>query len=384
MAFSTVILLIIIALFFFGTNVYISCRMYQCLHALFHDLNMLFFGIICVLLAALAFLSIARSHLNISPHAKYALGVYGGVWMSAYVYLLLTLIAADMLLLVLGAVRLIPLPVIDTVRFLSSLAAILVTAVIIIAGTIHADNYTNPSYEVRTEKIADGRGWNIVLVSDLHIGAVRSEKRLERLVSEINAKKPDIVCIAGDIFDNDFHAIIDTEHCAEIFRGLNAEYGVFACLGNHDAGDTLNKMLEFLPKCNITLLDEKYTLIENSLILAGRLDGSPIGSYGEIKRGDFDSVMTGADKKLPVVVLDHTPSHIDEYPDFVDLILCGHTHRGQIFPGCLFTKRLFKVDYGLFKENENSTTVIVTSGASTWGMPVRVGTDSEIVSIRLY
>ena len=383
MKFSMLLLLIIIALVFFGTNIYISCRLYQCLHALIQNLSMLWFGIFCLGLAALAVVSVLRSDLALNRSAKYALGIFGGYWMGAYVYLLLTLIAADILLLLLGMLKLIPHPVTDMVRCISGIAAIVVTAVILTAGTIHADHPVHRSYDVKTEKIRDGREWKIVLVSDLHIGAVKSEKRLERLVNEINAEEPDLVCIAGDIFDSDFSAILDKEKCAETLGSIDAKYGVYACLGNHDAGRTAKDMIGFLPQCRITLLAESYEVIDGSLILAGRLDASPIGGYGDRIRGDFSDVMKGADGNLPLIVLDHTPSHIDEYPDSADLILCGHTHRGQIFPGCLITGRLFTVDYGLYRENETAPAVIVTSGAGTWGLPIRVGSDSEIVSVRL-
>jgi methionine-S-sulfoxide reductase len=93
----------------------------------------------------------------------------------------------------------------------------------------------------------------------------------------------------------------------------------------------------------------------------------------------MDSVPEG----LPVIVLDHNPAAVNEY-DRGDLILCGHTHKGQIFPGSLFTRRLFPVDYGYYRRDDSAPHVIVSSGAGTWGMPMRVGTDCEIVLIRLY
>lgn len=51
------------------------------------------------------------------------------------------------------------------------------------------------------------------------------------------------------------------------------------------------------------------------------------------------------DLKLPLIVMDHKPSHLEEYSDNVDLILSGHTHKGQIFPGNLITKQVYVVDY---------------------------------------
>ena len=216
MTFSTILLIIAIALFFFGSNVYISCRMFQGFHAVFPNLSGLWFGVFCAVLVALAFFAWIRPHLVIPvPRpAKTALSLYGAYWMGAYVYLLLTLLGADLVLLLLGALKLLPIPATETARLVSGLAAAAVTVVILIAGTVHADTFVHRSYEIRTDRITDGREWNIVLVSDLHLGAVNSEKRLEKLVDGINAEKPDIVCIAGDIFDNDFSGIVDAEKCA--------------------------------------------------------------------------------------------------------------------------------------------------------------------------
>ena len=67
-----------------------------------------------------------------------------------------------------------------------------------------------------------------------------------------------------------------------------------------------------------------------------------------------------------------------------DLLLCGHTHRGQIFPGSLITDRMYTVDYGYYRADDASPQVIVSSGVGTWGMPMRVGTDCEIVKINLH
>lgn len=81
--------------------------------------------------------------------------------------------------------------------------------------------------------------------------------------------------------------------------------------------------------------------------------------------------------------MDHTPSNLGQYGNKVDLILAGHTHKGQIFPGSLITKLIFEVDYGYYQKDANSPHVVVSSGVGTWGMPMRVGTNNEIVCIQL-
>lgn len=114
----------------------------------------------------------------------------------------------------------------------------------------------------------------------------------------------------------------------------------------------------------------------------GRLDGSGIGGYGGIERKELSEFFTREDPELPVIVMDHNPANIGEYTKEADLILCGHTHKGQIFPANLITKLMYTVDYGYYRKNTDSPHVIVTSGVGTWGMPMRVGTNCEIVTIR--
>ena len=84
----------------------------------------------------------------------------------------------------------------------------------------------------------------------------------------------------------------------------------------------------------------------------------------------------------PVLYMEHTPDSIDEtIENKVFLQVSGHTHKGQFFPGGLFTKSIFKLDYGYKKFQD--TNVIISSGYGTWGPPIRVGTQSEVVLIKV-
>lgn len=82
--------------------------------------------------------------------------------------------------------------------------------------------------------------------------------------------------------------------------------------------------------------------------------------------------------------MDHNPSNINQYGNEIDLILCGHTHHGQILPGNLITDAIFDVAYGHYQKENNSPHVIVTSGVGIWGMPMRIGGNCEIVSVKLH
>lgn len=137
-----------------------------------------------------------------------------------------------------------------------------------------------------------------------------------------------------------------------------------------------------MEQANIHLLNDAYTVIDDRLVLVGRLDASAIGGYGNQKRKPLSDFYTRENPSLPVIVLDHNPVNNYEYSTEADLILCGHTQKGQVFPGNLFTKLMYTVDYGYYQKDSQSPHVIVSSGVGTWGMPMRVGTKCEIITIR--
>lgn len=364
----TAVLLVVVG----GSNFYLAKRLWQFLGHFFPNLSVfvligLFFLFVLVLTVGFF-----RSLLPLPAFVKQALGGANAGWMGIFVYLLLFFLLCDGAYL---AVRL--FRAVDRFPFLC--AALVLTAAVCCYGFCHAARIQQKDYDVTVSGAED---MTILLISDLHLGAVGSEKRLPEMVEKINALEPDLVCIAGDFFDNDFEAIRDPEAAEAAMKNLQSTYGVWACLGNHDGGSTAADMRSFLDRCGVTVLRDEYAVIDGKLILAGRLDPSPIGGYGGSTRQALD--LDGADPRLPLVVLDHNPAHIGEYGEETDLILCGHTHRGQLFPAGLVTDRMYTVDYGYYRADEHSPQVIVSSGVGTWAMPMRVGSDCEIVKIHLH
>lgn len=355
-----------------GSNLYLARRFYQFLNHFFPNLSFwALIGLFAVLVLVLT-LGFTRSMLPLPTAVKQALGVANAYWMGTFIYLLIFFLLAD-------AAYLLTRLFVPVDRFAFLAGALLLTAAVCSYGFFHGARIQQKDYDIA---IPGAQDMTVVLISDVHLGAVGSEKRLPEIVEKINAMGPDLVCIAGDFFDSDFAAIRDPEKAAETLKTLSATYGVYACLGNHDAGSTAADMQAFLDRCGIRLLNDEYTVLADKLVLVGRLDGSPIGGYGGLKRRVPD--LSGVDSSLPVVVMDHNPARIHEYGSDYDLILCGHTHRGQIFPGSLITNRMYTVDYGYYRKDAASPQVIVSSGAGTWGMPMRVGTDCEIVKINIH
>ena len=321
--------------------------------------------------------------INAFPTAvKGVLEVISAYWMGAFVYLLLFCILADIVALIL---KLFKLPFVKNALFKGiSAALVLVLAITtVVCGICNARDIDHISYEIKVDSVTDVSDLNIALISDVHLGAVGSESRLAEIVDEINSLNPDLVLIAGDFFDTTYTAIKNPQKAIKTISRIEATFGTYACLGNHDAGETFNQMQNFLKQSNVILLNDSYTVIDNRLILVGRLDARSIGGYGDLKRKPFAEIGLKNDENLPVIVMDHNPQNIGEYNSDVDLIVCGHTHKGQIFPANIVTSLVYDVDYGYYRKNSQSPQVIVTSGVGYWGLPMRVGTNSEIVSIKL-
>lgn len=364
-----------------GAGYYVAHRIHQGLAGVFPNAPVWPVLVFFALMTLLMVFSFAGSVLSIPAQVKSILGVVGFGWMGIFVYLLLYTAAVDLISLI---PRLAKLSFTSFANFktLMSAAVLLLTTITSILGFWNARQIRHVSYEVQLKGRTDISDMNIVLISDLHLGSVGSESRLDDIVAEVNALKPDLICIAGDFFDTDFASIADPEKAIATLKALRSTYGTYACLGNHDAGATVSKMTDFLSQAGIHLLKEEYTVIDDRLVLVGRLDGSPIGYYAEYVRGDIADIYAREDASLPVIVLDHNPGNIHQYSDEADLILCGHTHKGQLFPAGLITNAMYDVDYGYYRKDAHSPQVIVTSGVGYWGMPMRVGTQCEIVKIR--
>lgn len=278
-----------------------------------------------------------------------------------------------------------------------AVCAVIITTVSIY-GMINAGNIQTTKYDISIDKKAGKLdSLNVVLIADLHLGYNIGCRHMEKMVEKINAQNPDLVVVAGDIFDNEYEALENPHRLAAILRGIQSKYGVYACYGNHDiqekilAGFTFGgkekkessvKMDEFLEKSGITLLRDEYVLIDDSFYLYGRPDYERPGR-GIDERKSPQEITEDLDLSLPVLVIDHEPRELQELADAgVDADLCGHTHDGQLFPGNLTIKLMWENACGYLKKGNMHS--IVTSGVGLFGPNMRVGTKSEICDIMMY
>ncbi|OOF39406.1 metallophosphoesterase [Rodentibacter trehalosifermentans] len=213
----------------------------------------------------------------------------------------------------------------------------------------------------------------IGVASDLHLGSLFGGKALDKLAQIMDEQKVDIILLPGDIMDDNVTAYL-AENMRPHLAKLRAPLGVYATLGNHDFFGYQEEITEEIRQAGIILLKDQVATINDEIVLIGRNDDL------EKNRPSTATLLKQAKADLPIIVLDHRPSEVEIHSTLpFDLQVSGHTHKGQIFPANLVTALTYPIDYGL--EKIGTPYFMVTSGYGFWGIPMRLGSQSEIVII---
>lgn len=218
----------------------------------------------------------------------------------------------------------------------------------------------------------------LVFFSDLHIGEAMTPDYIARAVKLIQDQQPDLILCGGDFIDHRAVYAYDPRVMASL-RSLHAPLGVYYVLGNHEYRDDLEANIRWVSEVGGTLLRDSIAFPGNGpLTLIGRDD------WVNGNRKPFEVIANEADPlRGPVVLMEHTPASIDSIGDSpVDLILCGHTHGGQIWPGQLMVWWRYGMVSGTRPVGERE--VCISSGIGSAGATYRVGTRSEIRVYDLY
>lgn len=218
----------------------------------------------------------------------------------------------------------------------------------------------------------------LVFFSDLHIGEAMTPDYIARAVKLIQDQQPDLILCGGDFIDHRAVYAYDPRVMASL-RSLHATLGVYYVLGNHEYRDDLEANIRWVSEVGGTLLRDSVAFPgDGPLTLIGRDD------WVNGNRKPFEVIANEADPmRGPVVLMEHTPASIDSIGDSpVDLILCGHTHGGQIWPGQLMVWWRYGMVSGTRPVGERE--VCISSGIGSAGATYRVGTRSEIRVYDLY
>ena len=257
------------------------------------------------------------------------------------------------------------------------IATIGICVVVVLLGYLHTKVIHTKRYNIT---LGSGSRYRIALISDIHLGIFVGEKHVQKLVTKINEIEPDLVVISGDIFDVDNSLLTRPEELKKIskqLRRIKSKEGVYAVVGNHDPEISDKAFKRLLKASKIQLLDNDAVVL-SKLTLVGRTNEA------NNKRAPLGDILQKADTEKPIAVLDHKPENIKESAEYgVDLVLCGHTHRGQMFPITLFTKWANGKDNFYGHSVTGKTHSIITSGVGFFELPVRIGTSNEIVDIHL-
>jgi predicted MPP superfamily phosphohydrolase len=323
------------------------------------------------------------------------LSFVGSIYLAPMLYGFILTVITDLLRLLNGVIIITPNPPPFTLSGRVSVVTFLLVASIAItlAGALNAKFITTIRHEIEWKRPGGAEDQpyqlTIALVSDIHLGGFVGAKHLKNIVELTNDQMPDIVLIAGDIFDDGLW-LNDAERREEaigLFSSFSARLGTWAIPGNHDHYAGVEKAGELLDQAGINLLRDELVSPGGELTLIGRDDRSVVMKTGKARAKLEDILssyggLTSADRRLPLVVMDHQPFNLDESQSIgATLQVSGHTHRGQLIPVNLAVACIFERHYGLYRKGD--TSYFITSGAGTWGPPVRTSGRPEIVILVL-
>ena len=228
---------------------------------------------------------------------------------------------------------------------------------------------------VRLENLPEAwRGRKAALISDLHLGHVRNGGFLRRIVAKVMKEKPDAVFVAGDLYDG---TAIDEARAAEPLRELRAPHGTYFVAGNHEQFGDDSRFLRAVTGAGVRIL-------HNEKVEADHLQIVGVPYNHATHDGHLRSVLQGigVDRNRASILVTHAPDrpHVAEEAG-ISLQVSGHTHVGQFFPWTWVARRIYRqFAYGLSRIGKMQ--VYTSSGAGTWGPPLRLGSSPEIVLLQ--
>lgn len=258
---------------------------------------------------------------------------------------------------------------------LSSLAA----ASSLSARSIHEARHIElESVDIKIKNLQ--KEYKILQVSDIHIGGLINKHFIHSMVKRVNACKPDLVVITGDLVDIDIKRAHDA---LEELRKFNSTYGTFYIVGNHEYFHGIEKIITRVKELGIKVLENENVYVGEKgkgFNLAGVYD--LFGYRMETHIPDINAALKNVDATSPTILLAHQPKFLQEIKDGVDLVLSGHTHGGQIYPFKFLVALQQPYISGLHQHTKDLQ-IYVNKGTGFWGPPMRLGASAEITEINL-
>jgi predicted MPP superfamily phosphohydrolase len=248
-------------------------------------------------------------------------------------------------------------------------------SIVALIGIVQAFFIKVTSYEIKAPVVyRDLPNTRIVLVSDTHFGPVAQERFAKRVVNKILEQKPDLVFIAGDMFDG---PEFDKRLLEAEIKILTKAVPVFFVPGNHESYGDYAEFLKSSERMGMINLVDGQSEYQGALIFGLDYRANKKSQEAE------DLIRNNINKKRPAIVIIHEPSHQETLKDNgAFLVLFAHTHNGQFWPGNFLARWVYgEYTYGLVKKGE--TTFVTTKGVGTAGPRFRTFNSPEIVVLDL-
>jgi predicted MPP superfamily phosphohydrolase len=260
---------------------------------------------------------------------------------------------------------------------------ILSTLITIILGIVEV--VKGPNVE-RIEVFIKGlpnnfNNFNIVQVSDLHVGRIIKHDYVLDVVNITNSLNPDLIALTGDFVDG---SVQELKSDVIPLSQLKSRHGTFLVTGNHEYYSGAEQWIQEFTNLGIKVLSNEHVLINNKndqIVLAGVTDYSTIHNLSP-NASSPKKALTGAPRNLVKILLAHQPaSHIEAHKAGYNLQLSGHTHAGQYFPFTLLIRFFHRYYRGL--NYHEGMWIYINRGTGYWGPPLRLGAPPEITLIVL-
>lgn len=223
-------------------------------------------------------------------------------------------------------------------------------------------------------------GLRIAQLTDLHIGPLLKKDWLEKVVERTNALNPDIVAMTGDYIDGYASEIGDE---LSPLASLRSRYGIYGVTGNHEYYWNMPEWIKLLKKNNIDMLENEFRALSingSEFVIAGLPDVA--ATRFNQPPPDINAALVNAPQAVRLLLC-HNPGRFNDYAEYVDAQLSGHTHGGLMF----FLRPLvsmFNNGFVFGKYIEKGKNLYVSPGTGLWnGFSCRIGNPAEITLVIL-
>ncbi|GFE60396.1 metallophosphoesterase [Geobacter sp. AOG2] len=237
---------------------------------------------------------------------------------------------------------------------------------------------------VTTAKLSPSAGRiRIAQISDVHIGLLFRESRLNGILAAIRAARPDILVSTGDLVDGRLSRediISHQNRLADMLASIEAPGGKFAVTGNHEFYAGLNQALAFTRTAGFTVLRNQTATLANGIAISGVDDPAGLRMGVPAPPLSEQALLKSVPQDRFCLLLKHRPDVPATSDGLFDLQLSGHVHKGQIFPFNLLVRLQYPIPCGTTATPGNSL-IHVSRGSGTWGPPLRLLAPPEVTVI---